>query len=112
LPTLAWWPMPTLPLPRRRSRKHFLEKCYEPWQKPRKLPVLKNRKKTKLFLMKKSIGFAQFAVTFGDREANFAAIERLLTPVESADLIVLPGLCFTGYEFKDRAEVASLAEPF
>jgi len=62
--------------------------------------------------MEKKIGFAQFEVAFGDREANFTAVNRLLAAVDFAGLIVLPELCFTGYEFKDRDEVGSLAEPF
>lgn len=60
--------------------------------------------------MIKTVGFAQLNVTFGKRETNFASFESLLSRVTAADLIVLPELVFTGYDFKDKDEVASLAE--
>lgn len=51
----------------------------------------------------------QFTPLFGRRDRNLAAIERLLEPV-SADVIVLPELCTTGYFFTSREEVAAVAE--
>ncbi len=60
--------------------------------------------------MIKKIGFAQFEVEFGERQANFARVDALLKNTDAVDLLVLPELAFTGYEFKDRAEVDSLAE--
>ncbi|HNT28448.1 MAG TPA: nitrilase-related carbon-nitrogen hydrolase [bacterium] len=47
---------------------------------------------------------------FGEVENN---INRLLTLIESvdADLYILPELCFTGYQFVSREEVARLAVP-
>lgn len=49
---------------------------------------------------------------FGERDANFRTIERLIGGSARADLLVLPELGATGYEFRDRDEVATLAEPF
>lgn len=58
------------------------------------------------------IGFAQFHPVFGDREANIAAISRLVGVAKDADLLVFPELAVSGYDFRDRDELASLAEPF
>lgn len=48
---------------------------------------------------------------FGATEANLDALEAAFDGLE-ADLVVLPELFATGYSFRDRAETASLAEPF
>lgn len=56
------------------------------------------------------IGFYQFAPVFGDKTANCAKIKKALAKV-SADLIVLPELCNTGYSFQSRQELWDLAEP-
>ncbi len=55
------------------------------------------------------IGYFQFRPLFGKVEKN---LEKVITALESveADLIVLPELAFTGYYFKDRQELISLAE--
>ena len=58
------------------------------------------------------IGYAQFEPRFGDRMANYAAIKRLAEEGKAADLLVFPELCVSGYDFKNREELASLAEPF
>jgi predicted amidohydrolase len=55
------------------------------------------------------IGFHQFRPLFGQPEKNLNRVLRALSDVE-ADLIVLPELPFTGYYFRDRAELRSLAE--
>ena len=55
------------------------------------------------------VGFYQFRPRFGELEANSRRIEDALRGVE-ADLIVLPELAFTGYLFRDRAELRLLAE--
>lgn len=55
-------------------------------------------------------GFAQYEVKFGRREENFATIRRKVEEARDADLLVLPELGATGYEFVDRDEVADLAE--
>jgi|Deesub1362B_J571_1020462.scaffolds.fasta_scaffold05936_2 predicted amidohydrolase len=54
------------------------------------------------------IGIYQFAPVFGDREANLRRIESAVT--EPVDLLVLPELCTTGYQFVDQKEVYSVAE--
>lgn len=56
------------------------------------------------------IGFVQFSPTFGEKEKNFARVERLLGNTRHA-LIVLPELFSTGYAFVSRSEVKRLAEP-
>jgi predicted amidohydrolase len=55
------------------------------------------------------VGFVQFAPVFGDPERNLTMIERLVRSTQ-ADLLVLPELCTTGYQFRDRNEALSLAE--
>lgn len=61
--------------------------------------------------MIKTLAFGQFEVRFGKRETNFARVEALVADTLDVDLLVLPELGFTGYEFKDRDEVADFAEP-
>ncbi|MFC1733048.1 nitrilase-related carbon-nitrogen hydrolase [candidate division KSB1 bacterium] len=55
------------------------------------------------------IGFYQFMPVFGDVERNLYAIEQALSD-RKADLIVLPELCTTGYQFISHDEVLNLAE--
>lgn len=66
--------------------------------------------------MNSQLGFLQFQVQFGNAEANRSRIGELFASATFQAgvpaLVVLPELCFTGYDFIDRAEVASLAEPF
>lgn len=55
------------------------------------------------------VGYYQFKPVFGEIEKNLRKILNALRKVD-ADLIVLPELAFSGYYFKDRDEVKSLAE--
>ncbi len=55
------------------------------------------------------VGFYQFAPTFGRREENLERIAGALDRTD-ADLVVLPELCATGYQFTSDEEVAGLAE--
>ena len=55
------------------------------------------------------IGFYQYRPVFGNVSHNLNKVVKKLGDVQ-ADLIVLPELAFTGYYFKDRAEVMKLAE--
>jgi len=54
-------------------------------------------------------GFLQFRPQFGRVRRNLDTVIKALAEV-SADLIVLPELAFTGYYFRDREELISLAE--
>lgn len=56
------------------------------------------------------IGFVQNRPAFGDVVGNLDRIERLLAGCR-ADLIVLPELCATGYQFTGPEESRQLAEP-
>ncbi|MCX7702683.1 MAG: acyltransferase [Planctomycetota bacterium] len=55
------------------------------------------------------VGVFQYAPVFGDKERN---IKHLLSHIEKVefDVLVLPELFATGYQFKNRKELASLAE--
>ncbi|MBM2830260.1 MAG: hydrolase protein [Gammaproteobacteria bacterium] len=55
------------------------------------------------------VGYYQFRPLFGKIRRNLDKIVKTLGDV-SADLIVLPELAFTGYYFRDREEVKTLAE--
>jgi len=57
-------------------------------------------------------GYVQYEVAFGDRDDNARRIRALLVESPHADLLVLPELAFSGYDFQDGEELASLAEPF
>jgi 5-aminopentanamidase len=56
------------------------------------------------------VGVFQFAPVFGDVRAN---LDRILGALDGADadLVVLPELCLSGYQFTSLEEVRSLSEP-
>lgn len=56
------------------------------------------------------LGFIQFAPVFGDKAANFEAVQKAMRG-RKADLWVLPELFATGYQFRSKEEVQALAEP-
>jgi len=56
------------------------------------------------------VGFVQNNPCFGEVESNLTRIEKLLNG-QSADLLVLPELCATGYQFTSKKEARALAEP-
>jgi len=56
-------------------------------------------------------GFVQTHPHFGQVSSNLERVERLVDAAPPFDLLVLPELFSTGYLFRDREEVASLAEP-
>ena len=56
------------------------------------------------------VGFFQFSPHFGHVSRNLEAVASRLAGVR-ADLIVLPELFATGYQFVSQREVAELAEP-
>ena len=55
------------------------------------------------------VGYFQFAPLFGEPMRNLGTVTEALSVVE-ADLVVLPELPFTGYSFRDREELISLAD--
>ena len=55
------------------------------------------------------VGFYQYRPVFGNVSQNLNKVVTKLDNIQ-ADLIVLPELAFTGYYFKDRSEVKTLAE--
>lgn len=55
------------------------------------------------------VGFFQFAPQFGEAEANVRYVVEKLSRVD-ADLVVLPELFNTGYQFVSKLEVAQLSE--
>lgn len=55
------------------------------------------------------VGFVQFNPAFGQVSKNLVAIHRLVTSV-NADLLVLPELCLSGYNFVSKDEVRQLSE--
>jgi predicted amidohydrolase len=56
------------------------------------------------------IGVFQFAPRFGEKKKNLDRVESAIQK-NDADLIVLPELCTTGYQFISKSEVESLCEP-
>lgn len=56
------------------------------------------------------IGFMQWAPVLGDATANMETIKRLSDSCVDADLIVLPELCNTGYNFESREQAWALSE--
>lgn len=56
--------------------------------------------------------YLQYEVAFGDHATNADTIRRLLTDAPDFDLLVLPELAFSGYDFRDRDELHDLAESF
>jgi len=55
------------------------------------------------------VGYYQFSPKFGEPSQNLERIRTALSGVK-ADIIVLPELALTGYYFKDREELRSVAE--
>ena len=55
------------------------------------------------------VGYCQFLPRFGEKESNLKNVEELLGGC-NADLMVLPELFSTGYQFMDRNEAYALAE--
>lgn len=56
------------------------------------------------------VGYVQFAPRFGEKKENLRRIAELIA-AKDADLFVLPELCTTGYQFKNKEELSALAEP-
>lgn len=57
------------------------------------------------------VGFFQFNPKLGDITHNLNRIETRLSAVRNLDLIVLPELCNSGYNFSNRNEALRFSEP-
>ncbi len=57
-----------------------------------------------------TLAVVQFTPQFGKKQRNLARMQQLVADV-TADIIVFPELCTTGYFFQTRDEVAAVAEP-
>ena len=57
------------------------------------------------------IGFVQCRPVLGDINTNVQTIDRLVRSAEPADLLVLPELCTTGYNFDSKEQAWELSEP-
>ena len=57
------------------------------------------------------VGYCQFAPSFGDLDSTLARLSRLAGSMPDADVIVLPELCNSGYNFSSREEALKLSEP-
>ncbi|MEJ2101863.1 MAG: nitrilase-related carbon-nitrogen hydrolase [Desulfobacterales bacterium] len=55
------------------------------------------------------LAVVQFTPRFGEKEKNFSRMQELVADI-TADIIVFPELCTTGYFFLSRQEVAQVAE--
>lgn len=56
-------------------------------------------------------GYLQWPVVFGDFKANATQVRALIAQAVPCDLLVLPELCFSGYDFLDAEEARAHAEP-
>jgi len=56
------------------------------------------------------IGFIQMQPALGDMATNIKKIENLISNVRDADLVVLPELCNSGYNFKTKEQALAAAE--
>ncbi|HOP47884.1 MAG TPA: nitrilase-related carbon-nitrogen hydrolase [Desulfobacteraceae bacterium] len=58
----------------------------------------------------KKIGYIQLAPVFGDMEATIRRIDEILKQVTSADILVLPELCNSGYNFMSYEQAWKTSE--
>ena len=56
------------------------------------------------------IGYVQFSPSFGDVDATIQKLDELSDRFQSADLVVLPELCSSGYNFTSMEEARRTAE--
>lgn len=58
-----------------------------------------------------TIAYAQYAVAYGDWDANAATVRRLAEQAAAADLIVFPECALTGYDFPGPQAAQEASEP-
>lgn len=58
-----------------------------------------------------NIGYVQFAPALNDPDATLSHLEKLLAKCKGANLVVLPELCNSGYNFTSQKEAEQNAEP-
>ncbi|MFU8843120.1 MAG: nitrilase-related carbon-nitrogen hydrolase [Bacteroidales bacterium] len=56
------------------------------------------------------IGYVQFNPVLGDPELNCSKLKELLSETDEADLVVLPELANSGYNFRSRGQAVALSE--
>lgn len=56
------------------------------------------------------VGFIQFAPVLGDVQANIRKIDGFISLAKTADLLVLPELCNSGYNFQSREQAWRTSE--
>ena len=56
------------------------------------------------------VGFVQFSPVLGDRAATLRKVDRMCEEFRPADLVVLPELCNSGYNFASAEQARSTAE--
>jgi len=56
------------------------------------------------------VGFVQFAPVIGDVQATIRKIDRLIALAKRADLVVLPELCNSGYNFESHEQAWETSE--
>jgi len=57
------------------------------------------------------IGFLQFSPRLGDVQGTIESIERLLSGCDETDIVVLPELCNSGYNFTSHQQAWDASEP-
>jgi len=57
------------------------------------------------------VGYVQFRPKFGDKEYNVSKMIDMASTLD-AEVIVFPELANTGYVFKSKEEIVTLAEPY
>jgi predicted amidohydrolase len=55
-------------------------------------------------------GYMQFAPSLGDRQRTMETIDRLISLSDSADILVLPELCNSGYNFESMQQAWECSE--